>query len=217
MMAVSQEERLQINTLVSRFETATGVQAVAAVTVRADAYPEIPWKAFALGASLAALAAALHPTVIRLWSDTSAAALDAMLILGSGVLLAALAAFVPGAGRIFIDRVRARGEALQYAQSLFLERELFRTRERRTVLIVMCRFEALAVVVADSGLAQYAPPADLNAIGADAGALLRRGDICGAFELAFDRVRALLEIGGLQPGTSAGNELDDDVLMEKGA
>jgi putative membrane protein len=63
-MPLSDKERLQINTLVTRFESATGVQAVAVVTRTADTYPEIPWKAFALGASLGALAAVLHSMVI---------------------------------------------------------------------------------------------------------------------------------------------------------
>src|SRR5690349_8488411 len=106
MAPVSEKERLQINQLVARFENATGVEAVAAVTSRADAYPEIPWKAFALGASIAALAAALHPAVIRIWTDVSLTALDAMLILGAGAVLAALAALVPAVGRLFLDRVR---------------------------------------------------------------------------------------------------------------
>jgi putative membrane protein len=217
MASVSEQEQLEIVRLVARFESDTGVQAVAAVTPKADAYPEIPWKAFALGASLAALVAALHPTVIRIWSDTSVTALDAMLILGSGALLALLAALAPALGRLFLDRVRAKGEALQYAKELFLDRELFRTRSRRAVLVVMCRFEGLAVIVADSGLAQHAPPAELGAIGEDAGRLMRRGDLCGAFGLAFERIAALLARHGLQREVGAGNELDDEVLIGRSA
>ena len=39
-MPLSQEERQQINALVARFEADTGIQAVAAVTDKADAYPD---------------------------------------------------------------------------------------------------------------------------------------------------------------------------------
>ena len=218
MLPVSEKERIDINGLVARFESATGVQAVAAVTPKADAYPEIPWKAFALGASVAGLVTALHPSVIRIWSDTGVAALDAMLILGCGALLAALSAFVPAVGRVFLDRVRAKSEAQQYAKELFLERELFATRSRRAVLVVMCRFEGLTVIVADSGLARYAPPAELAAIGEAAGARARKGDVTGAFAAAFDRVEALLKQHGLSPETApASNELADDVLVGRGA
>jgi uncharacterized membrane protein len=217
MAPVSEQERQEINRLVARFESDTGVQAVAAVTLKADAYPEIPWKAFALAASLAGLVAAMHPSVIRIWSDTGVAALDAMLILGSGALLAALAALVPPLGRLFLDRERARGEALQYAQTLFLERELFRTGSRCSVLVVMCRFEGIAVIVADCGLAQYAPPADLGTIGVEAGVLMRRGNLGGAFEAAFERIKALLARSGMQPLPAVANEIDDDVLVGRGA
>ena len=51
-MALSEKEQQQINTLVGRFEANTGIQAVAAVVDKADAYPELPWYvATALGAA----------------------------------------------------------------------------------------------------------------------------------------------------------------------
>ena len=217
MTPVSEKERLEINQLVARFESDTGIQAVAAVTAKADAYPEIPWKAFALGAALAGLIASLHPSVIRVWSDTSVAAADSMLVLGSGVVLALLSSVVPAFGRIFLDPVRARAEALQYAKQVFLERELFCTERRCAVLVVVCRFEGIAVVVSDSGLAQYAPPAELGEIGAAAGAATRRGDLTGAFALAFERIKALLERNGMQRRCGPANELDDDVLVGRSA
>jgi putative membrane protein len=216
-MPLAEKERLQINTLVARFESDAGVQAVAAVTRKADAYPEIPWKAFALGAALGSLAAALHPTVISVRMQTGMVTLDAMLILGAGAALAAITVLAPPFGRLFLDRLRAETEARQYAQSLFLERELFRTRSRRAVLVVMCRFEGLVVVIVDTGLAQYAPPAELNAIGKAAGALLRRGGPSAAFELAFDRIKAVLRLHALERNAVENNEIDDDLVMEKGA
>jgi putative membrane protein len=220
-MPLTQKERLEINTLVARFEADTGIQAVAAVTAKADAYPEIPWKAYAMGSAIGALAAALDPLAIGEWTQTGVIALDAMVILAAGALCSLVAAFVPAAGRLFLDRLRARGEAQQYAQTMFLERELFRTSGRKAVLVVMCRFERIAVVVADTGLAEYAPRADLSAIGEAAGALLSgvgRGDVVAAFELAFDRLRALLQQRGFSAAPLVGNEIDDEVVvMEKGA
>jgi putative membrane protein len=216
-MPLSDKERLQINTLVARFESDTGVQAVAAFTRRADAYPEIPWKAFALGAALGALIAALHPMVISLPIDSSMPAADAMLVLGAGAALAAIAVLVPRFGRLFVDRIRAEVEAKQYAQSLFLERELFRTRARCAVLVVMCRFEGAAVVIADTGLAQHAPAAELNAIAKAAGALLRRDLPGAAFELAFDRLKATLALYGHTRIAAEVNELEDTLVTEKDA
>ena len=97
-MRLTQKERLEINTLVARFEADTGIQAVAAVTAKADAYPEIPWKAYAMGSALGALAAALDPLEIGEWTQTGVIALDAMVILAAGALCSLVAAFVPAAG-----------------------------------------------------------------------------------------------------------------------
>jgi hypothetical protein len=69
--------------------------------------------------------------VISLRADTRMAAADAMLTLGAGAALTAIAVLVPGVGRLFLDRMRAPSEAMRYAQSLFLERRLFRTRRSR--------------------------------------------------------------------------------------
>ena len=215
-MPLSQEERQQINALVARFEADTGIQAVAAVTDKADAYPDIPWKAYAIGSALGALAAALNPFLVSGWSHASIIALDAMLILATGALLSLLAAFVPAFGRIFLDRVRAQVEALQYAQALFLEREIFRTRDRRAVLVVMCRFERLGVILADSGLTQYAPATAMGELGKFTGTLLARGAVVPAFEAAFSRISELLKQGGYTAAPDRSNEIADEIV-EKGA
>ena len=52
-MLPGKEEQQKINDLAREFEAATGAQALAAVTGKADDYPELAWKAFAIGAALA--------------------------------------------------------------------------------------------------------------------------------------------------------------------
>lgn len=52
---LNNEERGRLNQLIADAEKRTGAQIVLAVIERSDAYDEIPWKAFALGASLAGL------------------------------------------------------------------------------------------------------------------------------------------------------------------
>jgi putative membrane protein len=213
-MPLTDKERQQINSLVGRFEADTGIQAVAAVTPKADAYPEIPWKAYAMGSALAAPAAAFNPFVISGWTQASVISFDAMLILAAGAALALAAAFIPSLGRLFLDRLRAEGETLQYAQSMFLERELFRTRARCAVLVVICRYERMAAVVVDCGLAPYAAPADLREIGGSARALLSRrsGGTVSAFEVAFERLKAHLQSRGYAAVPLENNEIDDEVI-----
>ena len=214
-MTPSQEQRDQINALVARFEADTGIQAVAAITAKADAYPDIPWKAYAMGSAIGALATALNPYLVAGWSHAGIIALDAMLILSAGAVLAVLAAFVPPFARLFLNRVRAQGEAVQYAQSLFLARELFRTRDRRAVLVVMCCFERVAVVLTDSGLTQYASAAALEQVARTAQASFARRGLVPAFEAAFGRLGEVLKQTGFTASPAGHDEIADELVVEK--
>lgn len=106
-MAFSDKEQQQINTLVRRFEANTGVEAVARVIRKADAYPEIPWKAYALGSAIGAVFAFafkfLRPDRSTEWTGAS----DAMIVIGLGAFFAVATPFVPAAARLFLDPVRA--------------------------------------------------------------------------------------------------------------
>ena len=54
-MFLTKAEADAIDAQVARLESRTGVQVVTAVVGKSDTYAELPWKAFALGASLAGL------------------------------------------------------------------------------------------------------------------------------------------------------------------
>jgi putative membrane protein len=216
-MPVSEKEQQQINTLVRGFEAETGIDAVAAVVGRADAYPEIPWKAYAVGSAFGALVVVFFPLLLSDWSIEFALAFHTMAILGAGALLAAASAFIEPVARLFLDRVRAQAEARQYALSLFVEREIFRTPERRAVLMLVSRFERVALVIPDSGLASYAMGTDLERIAvAMRAALVSRGP-AAAFEAGFDTLRAALLSAGYTPGSARTNMLEDGVVTSKGA
>ena len=55
---LNNEERSRLNKDIADAEKRTGAQIVLAVIERSDSYAELPWKAFALGASIAGLCAA---------------------------------------------------------------------------------------------------------------------------------------------------------------
>ena len=120
------------------------------------------------------------------WSVSSALAFAAA-ILGAGAAFAADATLVPALGRLFLDGIRAQAEARQCALALFVEREVFRARDRCAVLMLVTRFKRVAVILPDAGLAQYAPPAELDRIArAMRDALVTKG-APAAFESAFTR------------------------------
>jgi len=126
---------------VAALERARGVEVVTASIAKADVYPELPWRAGALAASIAALVIAIGDVLRPDWvtSTTLLVALATVMLVGAGVAL--LAIFVPPFARLFLARARRDVEVRQFAQSFFLERQLFRTRKRQGILILVARFE----------------------------------------------------------------------------
>ena len=216
-MPVSEKEQQQINSIVARFEAATGIQAVAAVVAKADAYPEIPWKAYAIGSALAALTVTCFPFLLADWNSASTLAYYAMAIIGAGAVLAAAAAFIPAAGRLFLDRVRAESEVRQYGLAMFVERQIFCTTERCAVLLLVSLYERVAVILPDTGLAQYAPRAEAERIAGSMRAALARRGVPAAFEAGFEELTALVAARGYAARAPGANVLDDAVIAEKGA
>lgn len=211
-MRLSEKERQEINALVSRFESSTAIEALAVVTRRADAYPEIPWKAYAIGTTFGALAALVVPWFSTAAWDAAVVAIEAMLVLGAGAALALAAVFVPPIGRLFISRPRLEGEALQCALATAHARALFSRPGVRALLILLCTYERIAVVVVDATLRPYAPDADLERIGRAAGSVCARRGAAAAFALAFERVRELLEARGCPLHAPVRNAIADDVM-----
>lgn len=216
-MPVSEKEQQQINSLVGRFEAATGIQAVAAVGAKADVYPEIPWKAYAIGSALAALAVTCFPFLLADWDSASTLAYYAMAIAGTGAAFAAMAAFVPAAGRLVLDRIRAESEVRQYGLAMFVERQIFCTPERCAILLLVSLYERVAVILPDTGLAQYAPRDETERIAGLMNAALASGGVVAALEAGLEGLSALLTLRGYAPRAPGANVLEDAVITEEGA
>jgi putative membrane protein len=207
-------ERIRLDRRVAEAEKRTGAQIVLAVIERSDSYPELPWKAFALGASIAGLAVSAAFLVRPVWSSGSAALLAAAVTLATGSAAALLCVFAPGFARLFLDAHRAEGEVRQYASSLFLSRELFATHRRTGVLLLVSLFERQVVVLPDTGLAQRLDQDALQGIIARMAAPLKAGQVARALEDGLNRLEDVL--AGMATGDSGENELPDGIVEEKG-
>jgi putative membrane protein len=152
-MFLDADEIAAIDARIAAIEAASGVEVVTAVVGKSDAYPELPWTAFALGAALAALALGVSDALRPDWVVAHAALVAAVTILGAGGAFALAAVFVPAFARLFLGAARRELEVRQYARTLFLDRELFRTRQRTGILILVSVFERRVELVADTGFA----------------------------------------------------------------
>ncbi|MHB8137094.1 MAG: TPM domain-containing protein [Smithellaceae bacterium] len=152
--SLTDEERKELDQRTAAAEKRTGVQIVLAIIERSDSYAELPWKAFALGASIAGLLIFIMNFLWPLNSPVMAALLAVVMILAAGAGLALLTVFIPDFARLFLPAHRAEAETKQYAESLFLNKQLFATRERKAVLLLVSLFERRIVVLPDVGLIQ---------------------------------------------------------------
>jgi putative membrane protein len=210
-MPLSEAERAAVSRRVAEAEARTGAQIVAAVAERSDSYPELPWKAFALAASVGSLVAVLAVALRPGMAAMHAALLVALVALGGGAALALAAAFVSPISRALLDRQRAEGEVRQHAEGLFLRRQLFGTTRRVGVLLFASRLERRVVVLADIGIESRTRPEELQAVVAAMIPALSAGHTADAFAAGLSALEALLADRGLPRG---GDEISEELVDE---
>lgn len=181
---------------------------VTAVVGKSDSYPEAPWKAFALGAAIAALACVIWQFAARGWSADTPETWHVLVILGSGALLALLAVLYPPFARLFVDRTRRNVEATQFAQSLFFRRGLDRTRSRVGILLLVSLFERKVVILADEGFDGRIDAHDWEAVTGRITLLLRHSTTANALRAGLEAMEAMLLERGFA-GTATVNELPE--------
>lgn len=218
-MFLSDTEADAINAQIGRLESRTGVQVVTAAISKSDTYAELPWKAFALGAVLAGFAAVLADMRWPQWITAHSALIHATTILGAAVASALLAVFVPAFARLFLRAERRDLEVRQHAQSMFLTRELFKTRDRTGVLILVSLFERRVEILPDVGLHARVTETEWGSVIARMTPRLREARPFHALQDGLAALEELLVAKGFQPGAgpAAINELPDRPIEERGA
>lgn len=201
---------------VAGVERSAGVEVVAAVIVRADSYPEIPWKAFALGASLAALAAVAAALTEPGWEAFEAVAETAVAALAAGAAAALATVWIAPLARLFLPRARRQAEVLQYAQAMFLESELHRTQRRDGILLLVALFEHEVVALADRGVRAKLGPAGLEPVVAAVTAQLKDGRLKDALLDGLSRLEDVLAAHGFRAQPGEANELPDALIQQRG-
>ena len=200
----------------SALEAASGVELVTAVIARADSYSEAPWKAFALGASLAACAAAAWALFEPRWDAFAAVIETAVAVLAAGGVLALGTVWIPPFARVFVPSERRDTEARQYAQALFLEHGLHRTRHRDGILVLVSLFERRVVVLADRGVSDRVARTEFDAVVAAVTGALTRTSLADALLTGLDRLQDILVQHGFRARAGDTNELPDGVIQQAG-
>ncbi|HOP47780.1 MAG TPA: TPM domain-containing protein [Desulfobacteraceae bacterium] len=213
LQTLSDYDRRRLDELIAETEKTTGTQIVLAVIRRSDTYAELPWKAFALGASIAGLLLfALSPAFYD-WSPEFIVLIAVTVILACGALLALLTVLIPVFARVFLSAHRAEVEVQQYAESLFLAKELFATSGRTGILMMVSLFERRIVIIPDSGLDNKFKESNIQSVIASMAPLLKQKEVSRSFEAGLKQLAGILGTSGLGTGK---NELPDEIIEEKG-
>ncbi|HEX7043331.1 MAG TPA: hypothetical protein VF203_01830 [Burkholderiales bacterium] len=210
-MLLTNDERERLDAAVAGVEAATGAQVVIACLPKSDAYPELPWLAFAFAAALAALVVFAAELFGWGWITGAGQWFSAAVVLIAGATAVLAAAFVPPFARLFLSRTRAEGEVRQQAQSLFLEHELFGTRERCGVLLLVSEFERQVVVLPDKGVRERVPAQVVQEVVNAMLGPLERGELAKAFDLGLSVLEAALVTHGFRGGKPGAEELPNRV------
>jgi putative membrane protein len=216
-MHLTPAEAAAIDAQVAAVEARTGTQVVVAVIGKADAYVELPWIAFALGASLAALALVVADAWRPDWATGHAALRVTVTMLGAGAACALAAVFVPAFARLFLRPSRRDVEVRQHAQSLFLERELFRTRGRTGILLLVSVFERRIELLPDRGCRDHVGEADWHDVVARMAPLLRERRPADALQEGLAALAGVLERNGFRAAAAGDDELPNRPIDERGA
>ncbi len=215
-MLLTPSEATAVEARVRAVETATGAQVVVAIVERSDVYHGLRWRAFAFGASLAALVLVATDLLRPDWITAHSALIHALAILSSGAVLALAAHFSPAVARRFLERARAETEVRQHAESLFLGRELFATPERNAILLLASRYEHVVVVWSDTAYRGRIAEAEWRSVIDPMMVSMRGGRTGDALLAGLAALETLLVEKGCrwEPGV---NVLADRPIQDRGA
>jgi putative membrane protein len=182
----------------ARIESRTGAQIVAKVVGKSDTYAELPWKAFALGVTVAAFAIVLGDALHPEWVTAATPLVQAVSILAAGGAASLAAVLIPAFARLFLGP-RHHVEAHVHAQSLFLRHDLHHAPQRTGVLILVSMFERRIEIIPDIGFRNRVSDADWAAIVARMTPRLQRETPFHALQEALTAVETLLVDKGIRP------------------
>lgn len=217
-LILSDHDRNKLDERIAEAEKRTKAQIVLAVINRSDNYAELPWKAFALGVSVAGLLIFILDLLSSYWTSHAMVLVAVAATLASGAVFALLTVFVPGFARFFLSTHRAGVEVRQYAESLFLTRELFATNGRTGLLLLVSLFERQVFLLPDKGLSDRLTGEAMRDIIARMTPLLASNEVNLALENGLEQLSRVLDISaqGGPAGATGENELPDAIIEEKG-
>ena len=123
--------------------------------------------------------------------------------------------YLPWFARIFLNAHRSEMEVRQYAESLFLSRQLFATSKRSGILLLVSLFERQVIILPDTGISTLLSREVMQDIILLMTPFLASGLVTRALEEGLKKIEEILVIAAT--GEAAENEIPDKIIEEKGS
>lgn len=204
------DDKRRIAAAVETAETKTGGEIVPYVVFRSSTYEAVPWRGGVLGALIGLMVIALTRTAVPdvlPWLTDDGAAL--LLILGTGLLSAILAATMPPLTRWLIGAEHMAEAVHRRAKEAFVDEEVFATQDRTGILLFVSLLECRIEVLADAGIYQKVDDDAWNDVTERIRAGIESGTLPQGLVDAIERCGALLEEHGIKPRPDDVDELPD--------
>lgn len=207
-------DRRLIEEAVREAESRTSGEIVPVVVQRSGTYPSVPWKAAMIGILPGLL---LHEWLVLSgagWGpDPWLQQLLPLTILAGALLGVGLVRWIPAVERMFISEREMVEMVHVRARQAFLDNEVFLTRERTGILLLVSLFEHRVEVLGDSGITDRVAEDAWGDVVADIITGIKRGEATQGVVAAIGRCGRLLESAGVARRADDDNELDDTLRL----
>ncbi|MBL3658629.1 TPM domain-containing protein [Fulvivirga sp. 2943] len=209
----SEEQKERIRLAVADLEAASSGEIVPYYTAQSDDYEVARWKMAAvfgfLGALILGLASYfwLLPFSLTPFED----ALFFILLMFLGFIIPLV---YPAVSRSMVDSTIMKQKVFDRATTVFLEEEIFKTRDRTGVLIYISALEREVVVLADSGINKKVKPEDWQKIVNLVIAGIKANKVDEGLVNAIQACKKLLLDNGFTVRPDDKNELPDNLRLE---
>jgi putative membrane protein len=186
---LSDSELAAVRDATSRAEERTGGEIVPYLVARVDDHEESRWRWAAFGAVTAAATAGVVHDAAGWWGlGVWWISLPTL----TGALLGLALARIPALERLLLDRDAVDRRVRLRAEAAFLEEEVFRTRDRTGILLLVAGFEHRAVLLADEGIHRAVEPGVWDDVVGRLVQRLKRGERAAGIVEAIDRCGEIL-------------------------
>lgn len=202
----------EIEAAVARTEKLCSIEIVPYVVEKADAYEHGVFKALIIGLVTGYAADALITDYFHVWSHT----LDLQFLsmaLGGG-LFSLLHFFYAPFSRLLIGRKSLDRRAMQKAERLFLSEEVFSTKFRTGILLLVCLFEHRVVILCDAGVYTLEEPSFWKHVSDTVAQGLKRHQPAATFLAAISMIAERMKEKNIAHNPADENELSNKLRME---